>query len=232
MATGAIRQPVKKHRMISWDQIDTVLLDMDGTLLDLHYDNTLWNQLVPSRYSQAHDLSLDTARSHLFEHMSLIRGQVNFYCLDYWADFTGLDIVALHHELTELITYRPYANEFLSWLQTQGKTAVLVTNAHRDSLAVKDAHANVTGKLHADVSSHDYGAAKEDSAFWSALLTEQPYDPARTLFIDDNDTVLGAARDSGIEHLLTVSQPDSQRPVRDGLNYPAFNDFREILPHE
>ena len=37
--------------MIDWDRIDTVLLDMDGTLLDLHYDNTLWNELLPARYS-------------------------------------------------------------------------------------------------------------------------------------------------------------------------------------
>jgi HAD superfamily hydrolase (TIGR01509 family) len=216
--------------MIGWDLVDTVLLDMDGTLLDLHYDNTLWNQLVPARYSEAHDLPLETARSHLFEHMSLIRGQVSFYCLDYWTEFTGLDIVALHHELTELIRYRPYAEEFLAWLQAHDKRAVLVTNAHRDSLFVKNAHSNLTDKLNADVSSHDYGAPKEVPAFWEQLMQEEPYDPQRTLLIDDNYSVLGAAADYGIRHLLTITQPDSNRPPRDGLKYPAFNDFREILP--
>jgi putative hydrolase of the HAD superfamily len=218
--------------MVSWDLVDTVLLDMDGTLLDLHYDNTLWNHLVPARYSEAHDVSLEAARSHLFEHMSAIRGQVTFYCLDYWAEFTGLDIVALHHELTGLIRYRPYAEEFLAWLRLRDKRAVLVTNAHRDSLFVKNAHSDVTGKLDADVSCHDYGAPKEAAAFWAQLMTEEPYDPERTLLIDDNDSVLGAARDFGIRHLLTVSQPDSNRPPRGDLNYPAFNDFREILPDE
>ena len=218
--------------MISWERVDTVLLDMDGTLLDLHYDNTLWNQLVPARYSEANDLPIEAARSHLFAHMSLIRGQATFYCLDYWADFTGLDIVGLHHELTELIGYRPYAEEFLAWLQTQGKRAVLVTNAHRDSLSVKNAHSDLTTRLNADVSSHDYGAPKEDPTFWSQLMRHEPYDPERTLLIDDNVSVLGAARDFGIRHLLTVSQPDSNQPPRDGLNYPAFNDFREILPDE
>jgi len=187
---------------------------------------------VPARYSEVHDLPLEAARSHLFEHMSSIRGQVTFYCLDYWSDFTGLDIVGLHHELTELISYRPYAEEFLSWLQAQGKRAVLVTNAHRDSLFVKNAHCGVIGRLDADVSSHDYGVPKEATAFWAQLRAEQPYDPERTLLIDDNDSVLGAARDSGIRHLLTVSQPDSNRPPRADLNYPAFNAFSEILPDE
>jgi HAD superfamily hydrolase (TIGR01509 family) len=216
--------------MVSWDRVDTVLLDMDGTLLDLHYDNTLWNHLVPARYSEAHGMPLNVARSRLLEHMVAIRGQVDFYCLDYWAEFTGLDIVGLHYELTELISYRPYAEEFLGWLRAHDKRGVLVTNAHRDSLTVKNAHSDVIDKLDADVSSHDYGAPKEAPAFWQHLLEAQPYDPARTLLIDDNDSVLNAAREFGIRHLLTVSQPDSNRPPREALNYPAFNDFREILP--
>ena len=91
--------------MISWDTIDTVLLDMDGTLLDLAYDNTLWNSVLPERFSEAHELSLEAARRHLFAHMSERRGQLEFYCLDYWAEYTGLDVVALHHELAQLIAW-------------------------------------------------------------------------------------------------------------------------------
>lgn len=218
--------------MICWDSVDTVLLDMDGTLLDLNYDNTLWNQLVPMRYSEAMSIPLEAARDYLFQHMIDRRGQLVFYCLDYWAEFTGLDIVGLHRELTELIRYRPYAEEFLVWLRRRGKRALLVTNAHRDSLKVKDAHSDVTSKLDADVSCHDYGAPKESAAFWSELMARHPYEPERTLLIDDNHAVLAAAGEFGIRHLLTVVQPDSGRPPRDGLGYSAFNDFREILPDE
>ncbi|MCZ6709837.1 MAG: GMP/IMP nucleotidase [Gammaproteobacteria bacterium] len=216
--------------MVDWDRIDTVLLDMDGTLLDLHYDNTLWNHLLPARYGKARNLSLETARSVLFEHMALIRGQMTFYCLDHWAEFTGLDIVSLHHELTELISYRPHAEAFLHWLQIHGKRAVLVTNAHRGSLQVKNAHSDITAKLNADVSAHDYGIPKEAAGFWARLIDEEPYDPEKTLLIDDNDSVLNAAREFGIGHLLTVTQPDSNRPPRESENFPTFNAFHEILP--
>lgn len=216
--------------MIAWPQIDTVLLDMDGTLLDLYYDNTLWNELLPARYGAAHDLSVEAARAHLFANMEQRLGTLEFYCLDHWARFTGLDIVALHHELTDLIRFRPSAELFLDWLRTQGKRSLLVTNAHRASLAVKNAHADVVVRLDADVSCHDYGAPKESREFWCALMAQHPFDPERTLFIDDNDRVLAAAADFGIRHLLTVTQPDSGRPHRNGLNYPAFNDFRELLP--
>lgn len=216
--------------MIEWDHIDTVLLDMDGTLLDLGYDNTLWNHLLPERYGARYDLSPDAARSHLFSHMHEHQGTLTFYCLDYWAEFTGLDIVALHEELVELVRFRPSAELFLGWLKQSGKRAVLVTNAHRASLAVKNARCNVIALLDADVSCHDYGAPKESQAFWQALMAEHPFDPERTLLIDDNYHVLRAAGEFGIRYLLTVSQPDLARPLRGGLDYPAINDFRELLP--
>jgi putative hydrolase of the HAD superfamily len=184
------------------------------------------------RYSQAHGLSEEAARSHLFSHMHEHHGQLTFYCLDHWAEFTNIDIISLHRELVQLIRFRPNAERFLRWLRRNGKRALLVTNAHRDSLNVKDAHSGVVALLDADISCHDYGTPKETRVFWEQLLVKHPYEPERTLLIDDNDSVLRAAADFGIRHLLTVTQPDSRRAARDGLNFPAFNDFLEILPPE
>ncbi len=215
--------------MISWEAIDTVLLDMDGTLLDLAYDNMLWTSALPERFSETHDLPLDHAAEHLFSHMSERKGQLEFYCLDYWAEFTGLDIVALHHELTALIQYRPNAQAFLEHLVVLERRSVLVTNAHRDSLAVKDRHTKLTPLLDAVVSCHDYGAPKESELFWQSLMAEHPFDPERTLLIDDNAAVLDSAADFGIAHLLTIAQPDSKRPPREDLQHPVLDDFEQLM---
>ncbi|HNG60363.1 MAG TPA: haloacid dehalogenase, partial [Cellvibrionaceae bacterium] len=37
--------------MIPWQAIDTLLLDMDGTLLDLHYDNYFWLEYLPRAFA-------------------------------------------------------------------------------------------------------------------------------------------------------------------------------------
>ncbi|MDA1074623.1 MAG: GMP/IMP nucleotidase [Proteobacteria bacterium] len=216
--------------MISWQNIDTVLLDMDGTLLDLHYDNTLWNQLLPQRLSEVRNQPLHQAAADLTDHMAQTRNGIDFYCLDYWSRFTGLDIPALHLELTQMIRYRPGAQAFLTRLGEAGIRRILVTNAHRGSLRVKDEHSNISAYLDLCISCHDFGAPKESDAFWSAFAAAHPFDPQRTLFIDDTATVLDAAARFGIAHLLMVDQPDSARPTRLSLPYPALADFAAIMP--
>ena len=216
--------------MIDWAQIDTVMLDMDGCLLDLHYDNRLWNELVPSRYGQAQGISVGQARQRLYGHLRGSVRDLDFYCIDFWTRRTQLDMPALHHELAHLICYRPGAAAFLDWLRGRART-LLVTNAHRASLTIKDRYSGLCQRLDRALSSHDFGHAKESPAFWPRLAQAERFDSARTLFIDDNEAVLDAAGAHGIGHLLTIRQPDSGRPPRRNLKYPAFNDFNEIIGH-
>ena len=214
--------------MIDWTQIDTVMLDMDGCLLDLHYDNRLWNDLVPARYGEAQGISADEARQRLYGHLLGQARDLEFYCIDFWTRRTGLDILALHVELAHLVDYRPGAAAFLDWLRGRARS-LLVTNAHRASLAVKDRCSGLGKRLDGVFSSHDFGAPKESRAFWRRLSGVERFEPARTLFIDDTQTVLDAAGRYGIGHLLTIVQPDSGSPPRANLQYPAFNDFNELI---
>ena len=110
-----------------------------------------------------------------------------------------------------------------------GPSTILVTNAHPKSLAVKDARLDLTAELDAHYSAHTFGYPKQYEKFWSALSACDPYDPSRTLFVDDDVAVLGAARESGIEQLLCVAQPDSRAPKRSALPFPALDDFEEVM---
>ena len=215
---------------VNWHEIDCVFLDMDGTLLDLNYDNHVWNDLVPQAYALKTGLTNAAAKEKLLAHMSKIRGSIEFYSFEYWVNYTGIDLIAAHQQATELVAYRPGALAFLRWLRGTSRHTVIATNAHPDSINVKDAHADICSEVDAVVSSHHYSAPKESKAFWQALLQEHPFEPRRCLFIDDNEPVLDAAAKYGIGHLLVVSRPDSARPTRSQLRYPSFDDFAEICP--
>jgi HAD superfamily hydrolase (TIGR01509 family) len=215
--------------MSDWSEIETVFLDMDGTLIDLKYDNFLWTQRLPELFAAANGICVDAARDHLYAEMRNTSESLHFYCLDYWAEFTKINIDALHVELSSLIEFRANAECFIKTVRASGRRTVLVTNAHPKSLAVKDKKVGLTVLVDAAFSSHNLGLPKEHDLFWPELGNRESFDPSHTLVIDDNVSVLRAAQSSGIKHLLCVSQPDSTQPPRNELPFPAFNDFEEIM---
>lgn len=216
--------------MIHWENIDTVLLDMDGTLLDLYFDNYFWLHYLPERYAAARHISIDTAKSQLMDNFRQHHGTLNWYCLDFWSNALGLDIAALKEDIRHMIAPRPYAIEFLQAVKASGRQCVLCTNAHRGSLNLKLRETRIDLHLDALISSHDYGMPKEDVRFWTALKADIEFDPARTLLIDDNASVLDSARRAGIAHLLGIRRPDSQQADLKYQDYIALDDFRDIFP--
>lgn len=214
--------------MLDWNTIDTVLLDMDGTLLDLHFDNHFWLEYLPQRYADHHGQSLDWAKAEIYPLMTATQGQLAWYCLDYWTRELGLPIVELKREVAHLIRLRPDADTFLRALQQAGKQVILITNAHRDALSLKLERVELRTYFQRLISSHDFGFPKETQAFWQALQAEVPFDPARTLFIDDSLPILRSARDYGVARLLAVREPDSQGARRDTEEFAAVEDYLEL----
>jgi len=216
--------------MLDWRQIDIVLLDMDGTLLDLHFDNHFWREHVPRRYAEKHGLSLEAARAELFPRFRNAEGTIDWYCVDYWSTQLGLDIAMLKAEVDHLIAVHPHVLEFLERLAARDIPRVLVTNAHHKSLMLKLERTALHDHLDHIVCAHDFRVPKEEQAFWDHLQARHPFDPARTLLVDDSLPVLRSARDYGIAHLRAVKRPDSRTPPRDTGEFEAIADFRDIMP--
>jgi HAD superfamily hydrolase (TIGR01509 family) len=215
--------------MIDWKIIDTVLLDMDGTLLDLNFDNHFWKEFVPLKYAQQQGINLALAKQQLQPQFKSMEGQLEWYCLDYWSAALQLDIAGLKAEISGLIAVLPHVTEFLERLQQTSKKVLLVTNAHRDSLGLKMEKTCLQPFFDGIISSHDLGLPKEQSEFWELLQQQQPFDKKNTLLIDDSQAVLNSARLFGIAHLISVSKPDSKQPKKEVVDYPAIEDFRELM---
>lgn len=216
---------------IDWSVIDLVLLDMDGTLLDLHYDNHFWQQHLALRYAELHHTTREQAADFLAARIAATHGQLHWYCLDAWSEYLQLDLSSLKQETAHLIGFRPHTETFLQRLQQQNMPYILATNAHPQSIELKFQHSDLA-RYFPDasriVSAHTLGAAKESIEFWQKLRQQLQFDPERTLFIDDNPAVLKQAQNFGITHLRAVATPDSQRPRQEVAGFINLDYLTEL----
>jgi len=213
-----------------WERVDTVLLDMDGTLLDRHFDDHFWQEHVPRIYAHRHGLALDEAREELFRLYRSQEGTLNWTDLDYWSGELGLDILALKRQVDHLIAVHPYVPAFLEGVRESGRSVWLVTNAHGKTLDLKMARTALGGKFHGIATSHDLGFPKEDLRFWERARTLIGFDPARSLLADDTPAVLETAAAFGIRFLVQVARYSSARPPEHSSRFFSIERFSEIMP--
>ena len=198
------------------------MLDMDGTLLDLAFDNYIWKQLIPERYAEKHGMPFADARTHLFSRYGGVQGDLQWYCIDHWSEQLDMDVLGLHRDVHHRIGYLPGAEEFLAAAHAHDIRVILVTNSHQGTLDLKDEVTGLTRYFDAVYTSHDFGHPKERQAFWQGLREEDGFDPATSVMVDDTHSVLHSARDYGIGGVVSISRPDTTAPAR------PCEDFVEV----
>lgn len=214
---------------VEWHSIDTLLLDMDGTLLDLAFDNYFWLELVPSAFAQVHGMERERAHETVRQHYESVSGKLAWYCVDHWTAELGLEIRALKWRHRRLIAYLPGVVAFLRAARRAGKSLRLVTNAHPETLAVKIHQTRLDTLVDGTVSAHDYGAAKEDPVFWQRLSQFEPFNPERSVLVEDSLAVTATARSFGLPNTLTIRRPDSRLPARDVGEACAVDGLGDLL---
>ena len=214
-----------------WGAVSTVCLDMDGTVLDLHFDNLFWLDALPRRWGEKHGVPAEEAIPQLHARFDAKRGTLDWYCIDHWSEELDFDIAALKAEMRGHIRYLPGALRFLDAARARGKRLLLTTNAHPISLGVKNGVAGLERHFDALVSSHEFGIPKEEPEFWARLADSHGVDPSATLFVDDSVAVLRAARAAGVRQVYQVLWPDTAQPPRAALpGYAAIRGLGDLTP--
>jgi HAD superfamily hydrolase (TIGR01509 family) len=226
---GQGRQIVPERFRKALKNCDTLMLDMDGTLLDLAFDNYLWMHIVPREFALQNDMPEAEAKEQLYAIMRKLQGSLDWYCLDFWSDHLDLDIATLHRDANHRIGYLPGAEEFLKQVSRMELRLLLVSNSHIKTLDIKNEVTDVKRFFDEIYLSHDLGHPKEDQPFWESLQDKENFDPERTMFMDDNLLVLGSARDYGIGHVVAVARPETAGPARDMKSFRSVDRIADIL---
>lgn len=215
--------------LFSWDDIDRIFLDLDGTLLDKYYDDYFWEHYVPKAYATKHKVHPEKCRELLLATYKRVESTLQWTDLDYWSDQLNLDIEALKKEIVHLVNIHPYVLDFLKHASEMEKPIYLVTNAHPKTLGVKLGKIQIQESFSQIICSQDVGMAKEQVEFWTKLQTIQEFDKESTLFVDDTEKVLDSAHSYGIKHLIHIAKPSSKLPSTFSTNYPSIESFQALL---
>ena len=214
---------------IDWRSIDDVLLDMDGTLLDLHYDATFWLNNVHSIVANLTGEPEHVIQERFHRELKKHEGTLAWYCTDYWADFFGIDLIEAKQQLAHLIRFRPHAEQFLNVLNSLPLRTLIATNAHPDVIQLKLNVVPLEDMVDGIVSSHQDGVAKEHPDFWRALFDEYAINPDRALFMDDSSKVLDAADRAGVREVVEIRHPNLSEPPRSTWKQ-GIDDFDVLFP--
>jgi HAD superfamily hydrolase (TIGR01509 family) len=225
-----VTEPVQQNpSSFSWHEIDTVLLDLDGTLLDKYYDDFFWETFVPEVFAKKNRIEMSAAKVTLLHTYKKVENTLEWTDLDYWSNELDLNIPLLKREIGHLIAVRPQVTDFLEYLKEKEKKIYLVTNAHPKTLEVKFERVDIAKHFTAIFSSKEVGAAKEQPEFWDRLKETLPFTRDKTLFVDDTEKVLQSARDYGLCHLIHIAKPSSKLPPTFSRNFPSILSFEELM---
>ncbi|MEM7282387.1 MAG: GMP/IMP nucleotidase [Pseudomonadota bacterium] len=211
------------------DGIETVMLDMDGTILDLHFDDHFWREVIPMTYAERNEKRLADAIEELTPEFVSRQGTLDWYCLDFWSDLLKFNVAELKLEYRDLIRYLPRAKDFLAAVRDSGRRLLLVTNSHPEAMRIKFERTQLDQHFDDIYTSHHFGYPKENQEFWRRLKQAEDFDPNSTLFVDDSEAVLHAAKRFGIREVVAIARPDTTAQRRDIAGFASVDYLHELL---
>lgn len=215
--------------MIAFENIKTVLLDMDGTILDKYYDDFFWEVYMPEKYAEKEGLTFKEAQNVLFSMYKAEEGTLNWTDIDFWSHKTGLDVFTLKQKLSHLINPHPDAEDFLRFVSSNGKKVYLVTNAHNKVMHLKLEKTGFYKYFHKTFTSFDLGHPKERLEFWYKLRESVYFEPDNTIFIDDTEEILHTAKISGIKIPIFRGISSSKAKPKKSNAFLTIHSFKEII---
>lgn len=206
----------------------TLMMDMDGTILDLAYDSHIWLKSIPNIYAEKMNISIDDANSILQKKVLKMKNSLKWYCIDHWSELLDIDILRVHELEKDEIRYLPGAESFLKKVSKSEIRAILVTNSHRDTLNLKIKETGLDKYFNDIYISHDFDAPKENQLFWKRFQSVENFVKNKTIFVDDNVNVLKSAEKFGLGSLIQILYPDSSSAEIKKSKFKGIRNLKQL----
>ena len=185
--------------------IECLLIDMDGVILDNAYDNDFWQNQIPEVIADNKGIAFDDAKRLAIQIFNYKKNTKDWYDVDYWSNMLSIDIEAQKRSEKSFSRISLYDGviDTLSVLKNKTKM-ILITNAHRKTLNIKLEKYNLTPYFDEMVCAHELNYVKEDIQLWYMLRSKYRLDYEKTLLVEDTINNINVGLSAGISGAIYV----------------------------
>ena len=185
--------------------IECLLIDMDGVILDNAYDNDFWQNQIPEVIADSKGIGFDDAKRLAIQIFNYKKNTKDWYDVDYWSNMLNIDIEAQKRSEKSFSRISLYDGviDTLNVLKNKTKM-ILITNAHRKTLNIKLEKYNLTPYFDEMVCAHELHYVKEDIQLWYMLRSKYRLDYEKTLLVEDTINNINVGLSAGISGAIYV----------------------------
>jgi putative hydrolase of the HAD superfamily len=210
--------------------IDCMLVDMDGVILDNTYDNNFWQNQIPGVISKNKNISFEDAKRLAVQIFNYKKNTKDWYDVDYWSNMLNVDIEAEKRSSISFDRIQLYegVTETLNKLKDNFRL-ILITNAHRKTLNIKLEKYDLSPYFENMICAHELHYVKENIQLWYMLKSRFKLDYTKTLLIEDTINNIKVGLSAGISQAVYLGDEiyeDSKKILKlSSINdiFPAFN---------
>jgi HAD superfamily hydrolase (TIGR01549 family) len=146
--------------------VKVVSFDLDGTVTDISFVDSVWLECVPRLYAAKNGLLFEDAKSFVTcEYGKVGRERLEWYDLNYWIAKLGLDVSPREvlSSFRDRIRVFPDVVEVLKEFKNRGLRLIMVTNAQREFVDLELEKTGIGGYFeHVFSSTSDFGLIKKN----------------------------------------------------------------------
>jgi HAD superfamily hydrolase (TIGR01549 family) len=152
-----------------------VSLDMDGTITDTSFVDSVWLEGIPRLFAAKNSLSFEQAKKDVkTEYDKVGRERLEWYDLSYWINKFGLNVSprTVLHDFEGRITMFPEVPRVLEKLKDKGFRLIIISNARREFVDLELEKTKITHYFeHVFSSTSDFGLIKNSARLYKKICT-------------------------------------------------------------